>query len=558
MRTRDTGGGASSSWVLAIVGILGVFFGMVAWAMVSPTGGAPDDDYHLGSIWCPDPVEGGSCDVVVSNGEVTNVIVPETVYMSQHCWAFHPEQSAACSDALSDQNLVPSYRFDTGSYPPGFYQFHHTFVGTDVHRSIMVMRVANVILGLGALTLAGALALPRRRQDLLLATVVAWVPMGVYFVASNNPTSWAISGTLIYAAGLLCSVESERWRRWALLLVAASGAGMAMMSRPDAAFFIFVVTLATWLLIPLRRQRIPELVVSVAASLLGLIVLMSSNQASSLTGDGGWPVDENLSALRVFLMNLLSLPEYAASFWGLGMGPGWMDVPLYGWSTLTMVVLFGGLVFAGADYVSWRKGLAALVLFGALFGIPVVSMTLRHVQPLTYYQGRYMLPLLAVALFVWLRSSDRKPLVLAPGQFAMIAAVASIANALALRSTTYRFSTGVNSGNHLSAGSLTWWPWVVGPKVVWMGGALAMAIGITLLLLLVTRQRASVRDTLGSVEPEQPNSRGWNGYEGNHSGRRVRHAATPAHAGHIEAADAGVRQTDDLLPADDTDAGGNQ
>ena len=546
-------------WLVGTLGILGVFFGFVAWAMASPVAGSPDDDYHLGSIWCPNPVEGGSCEVVVDDGgEVTHVIVPETVYMSQHCWAFHSETSAACSDVLSDENLVPSYRFDTGAYPPGFYNFHHLFVGPDVHQSVVNMRVANIVLGLGGLIGVAALAVPRRRHDLLLATAAAWIPMGVYFVASNNPSSWAISGTLIYAAGLLCATDSTHWKRWMLLGLATLGAGMAMMSRPDAAFFIFVVTLTVWLLVPIRRSLLPEVIVSVAASLTGFAVLLSSSQVGNLTGDGSWPTDPNLSALRVFIMNLLSLPEYMASLWGLGMGPGWLDVPLYGWSTLMMIVVFGGVLFSGAKELSWRKGLSALVIFGALFGIPVVSMTIRHVQPVTYYQGRYMLPLLAVAILVWLSSRGNRPLITARAQVLMVVVIASVANALALRMTTYRFSTGVSPISNVSSGAQTWWPWAIGPRVVWMLGALAMTVGISILLPLVNRQYASHQAALGSVDPEQPTSTRWDSDEGNHLGGRVWNAPTPSDLGDFQAAHAGLRQADDLLPVDDLNVGGDQ
>ena len=45
--------------------------------------------------------------------------------------------------------------------------------------------------------------------------------------------------------------------------------------------------------------------------------------------------------------------------------------------------------------------------------------------------------------------------------------------------------------------------------------------------------------------------------EGNHPRRRLRHAALPDHPGHLEAAHAGLRQADDLLPAVDADDRGH-
>lgn len=462
-------------------GVLGVFVGLIAWAMVSPVAGSPDDDYHLGSIWCPNAVEGGSCEAIISDGVVTNVMVPETVYMSQHCWAFHPETSAACSDALLDTNFVPSYRFDDGSYPKGFYDFHHLFVGPDVHKSAVLMRVVNVVLGLGGLVLIGLLARPKSRQNLLVAATAAWVPMGVYFIASNNPSSWAISGSLIYGAGLITSTEAMGWRRWALLGVSTLGAVMAMTSRADSAFYVFVITLGVWFLVPLSRRVAVQLAASMILSVLALLNFVSTSQAGNLTSDGGWPIDPNMSFSGVFLRNILYLPEYVASFWGLGMGPGWLDVPLPGWSTLMMLVLFGGVVFVGARVMNLRKGLASGVLFGAMVGIPVVTMTMRHVQPLTYYQGRYMLPLLAVALFVWLSAKSSETLLASHTQLVLISIVASVANSAALFFTSLRFSVGIGGGKALSFRDVTWWPWSIGPMAVWFFGSLFMMLGLVAL-----------------------------------------------------------------------------
>ena len=48
---------------------------------------------------------------------------------------------------------------------------------------------------------------------------------------------------------------------------------------------------------------------------------------------------------------------------------------------------------------------------------------------------------------------------------------------------------------------------------------------------------------------------GWRDHEGHHPGRRLGHASAPDHAGHQQAAHAGLRQADGLLPAVDADDG---
>ena len=43
--------------ILGVIALLASVFALgVAWAVSSPVGASPDDDYHLGSIWCTPPL----------------------------------------------------------------------------------------------------------------------------------------------------------------------------------------------------------------------------------------------------------------------------------------------------------------------------------------------------------------------------------------------------------------------------------------------------------------------------------------------------------------------
>lgn len=59
---RSTTGAVSSRRPALTAGLLLLLMLLtgLGWAVGSPAGSSPDDDYHLGSIWCPRPVE-GSC-----------------------------------------------------------------------------------------------------------------------------------------------------------------------------------------------------------------------------------------------------------------------------------------------------------------------------------------------------------------------------------------------------------------------------------------------------------------------------------------------------------------
>ena len=51
MRTR-------TGWLIYLLAFWVV---LVGWAMASPMGSAPDDDYHLASIWCAEGVAADAC-----------------------------------------------------------------------------------------------------------------------------------------------------------------------------------------------------------------------------------------------------------------------------------------------------------------------------------------------------------------------------------------------------------------------------------------------------------------------------------------------------------------
>lgn len=486
--------------LLVIFGLLGVFLGFFSWAVSSPIGGSPDEDYHLGSIWCPRPVYDSGCEVVERDDGTLAFMVPETVSELVKCNAFKSEESSACIYELSDERYVETTRVDLGNYPLGYYQFQHLLVGRDVQQSVIWMRIANVIIGLGGLSLVALLSPPRLRRNLLVASLVSWVPMGVYFIASLNPTSWSISGILIYGAALLSASQDEVTgkRRFALLVLAVFGAALSIMSRPDSAFYVFVASLAMWILIPVTRRTVAELSLSVFVSLWGLLTFLSSGQAGLLTSDGGWPTDLTLSYPKLLLANVLSLPEYTVGFWGVGTTPGWSDVRLLGWSTFTMVFLAGGVFMVGAKQMWCRKALSSLVIAGALLGIPVVSMTMRHVARSYYYQPRYTLPLLAVFFLIWLMTDSKAKALFRRGlQLWAVVAITSVSNILALHQVVLRYSAG-HDGDPLdtffTAGAVEWWPVSASPTFVVLGGSAALMAGVFALFVALARSDRNLEE----------------------------------------------------------------
>src|SRR5690348_5934701 len=110
---------------LRIVGLVCVLLALGSWAMASPVGASPDEDYHLVSIWCSHGERPGLCEAPTAD----SALVPAR-FLQSNCFAFHPEVSAACTRQVADDVMVRSGRGNfAGVYPPVFYWVDGIFAG---------------------------------------------------------------------------------------------------------------------------------------------------------------------------------------------------------------------------------------------------------------------------------------------------------------------------------------------------------------------------------------------------------------------------------------------
>ena len=403
----------------------------LGWVFASSPGSAPDDDYHLVSTWCPRPIASSGCETTTIDGEV-HVMAPVTTSHAQ-CEAFSPDKSHACINDYSDSMMFPSYRYNDGAYPYGFYQFHHLFAGASVEASAWHMRVVNVLIALVLLGGVCALAPASMRQGLFLAITLAWIPMGAYFIASNNPSSWAITGVFSYGAGLFGALRSDGRRRWALLGIALVGALLCFGSRGDAASLGVLIAVG-------RRDRIVEIAGASVLSAIGVWLMAGGGQAGTIASSSA---TVSLSErLAVVTSNIRYLPEYFAGFAGLYSGPGWRDTPLPGACVVLGLMLLGVGVLIGGRAMTWRKAASVVVVLGAMAGIPILIATPPTFPNLGGYHSRYALPLLGVWLLLWLaigRGQQR----FSRTQLVLFVAATGVVNASALHTTIGRYTNGL-------------------------------------------------------------------------------------------------------------------
>ena len=150
----------------------------LGWAVSSPVESSPDDNYHLGSIWCPRPA-GESCQTSVVDGDPVVRVPIAVADESMRCYVLQSNKSAGCALGYNDSHMVWSKRFDNGAYPIGYYHFHHLLVGKDVQTSVLVMRGVNVLIAVTLLGTIGFCAPRQLRRPFIGAIVGLVVPWGL-------------------------------------------------------------------------------------------------------------------------------------------------------------------------------------------------------------------------------------------------------------------------------------------------------------------------------------------------------------------------------------------
>ena len=120
--------------VAVLVLVAAVIVASLAWVVASPVGASPDEDFHVGAMWCPPPIEDSGCQIGTKDGRKA-VIVPQTLAKENvTCYAYDHDNSARCTFAASDDLTAPTLRWDDGNYPWGYYQFAHLFVQHSTNR----------------------------------------------------------------------------------------------------------------------------------------------------------------------------------------------------------------------------------------------------------------------------------------------------------------------------------------------------------------------------------------------------------------------------------------
>lgn len=462
---------------------------LMAWALASPLGASPDDDFHLVSIWCGDGVRAGICEPGTSAGDR---LVPEALKDASSCYAHRPAVSAACQQDTFDLDPTPSVvtargNF-AGAYPPVYYAVMGVFVTPDILGSAVLMRILNALIFVGLVTALFALLPRARRPALIWGWLVTTIPLGLFLIASNNPSSWAITGVGTAWIALLGYLETEGRRSVALGAIFVTATVMAAGSRGDSALYAGLAILVV-LVLTFRRERqfaLRAILPIVMAVIAGVLFLSSRQTQSGLNGFGGsagsvgtvgtaGTVTAAADPLSAIVSNLLNIPSLWAGvlgYWGLG----WIDTGMPAVVTFGAIACFVAVVFAGLAVMWGRKAIVLVAVGLVLWLLPAWVLYRGGDSVGQEVQPRYLLPLIVMFAGLAVLGLGTRGIRLNLTQRVLIVGTLSFVQLIALYVNMRRYIQGDGGGGwNLDQDPQWWWSIVVSPMFVLIIGSAAFA-----------------------------------------------------------------------------------
>lgn len=425
---------------ITFIGLM-AFAGLMSWALVSPVGSSPDDDFHLTSIWCAQGERDYLCESITSE----SVSVPDSV-VNAPCFAYNRDITASCQADLSSE-LVQTERANTveHSYPPGFYWVMSWLVSYDVGLSVSLMRAMNVTIFLLLFGLVYGLIERRLRTPLVVAVAVTIFPLGAFVIASTNPSSWTLYAPvfMFLAARSLLQADASQRRRWLLLAVLLI-AGMSAAARSDSPLFVLFAALLAGVIDWNAARTKGAFAIALGISAIAVIAstLTGSQLTAASSGLDGAPDGANHLSFGLFLRNIADLPS--AMFGSLGTGGlGWLDTPMPSIVWAPQFLALGALAVTACAFSTHRNLFAPAISLVALAGVPF-AIAMASAAPIgAYVQPRYVFPLLALTVIAVLTSSHDR-VFLSRTQVGFTLATAVFANGTALAAVLVRYQLGTD------------------------------------------------------------------------------------------------------------------
>ena len=466
--------------IVLALGLLGV-----AWTLSSPVGSAPDDDFHLASIWCSSTAPADACNDQGGSFAVGQTFAFVPVEVGQMwCFAGFNRVSAGCMEQYEPGSATRLLAND-GAYPGLYYNVMGLTVTDQPVNSALTARLLSWTLCM-LLLAAGWWVLPRRhRSAYLMVLLVTAIPHGLFLWASTNPSGMVIAAVTAAWCAAVALLHAEDRRQLigpgALLVIATIAAAG---SRSDGGLYLFIAVVAACILLwRSGRQALATTAGVIAVAGVGLIAsIVVLTRRLEVVGVGALttPQIESPPAGSLWF-NALEVPFFITGSLGLS-GIGWdTTMPRVVW--VSTLIVFAALVFRGIGRIDLAKGLSMIGLLAGLLVLPTYFLWRAGTVVPFEIQPRYVMPLLPAFGFTalyWRRGRSLAGLTIV--QLSAVLTLLAIAHSVALHRNIRRYVTGIDvSSPNLDANREWWWDMPITPNVVWIAGSIAFA---TLAILL--------------------------------------------------------------------------
>ena len=484
------------SLVVPLAALLLLILSLGAWAVASPVGSSPDEDYHLGSIWCAQGERDGAC---LTDGET--FAIPQEVNKT-NCFALQETVSAGCQYAflVNGKEFVETPRGNfgehAGDYPPGFYATMSLFVGPDFERSVIIMRLVNVLIYAGLLTALYVVSSVRMRRAVVATACVTLVPLGMFIIPSVNPSSWSvISGATLFFGVFGFMTAKDRNRLVTFGAISAVSLVLAAQSRADSAVYAVIaigaatlvaLSVSTW-----TRWTAVRLILPVGLATIAALSFLSAGQ-NDAAGQGVYRGPTG------FLFVFLDIFRYWAG--SLGYSPlGWLDTDMPSIVWMGMIAAFCAVVFVAIGRIGWVRGV--MVALVALSGAAVPTFIEATANtPSGSVQSRYIYPLVILLAAVATLSTERRAFWLTAVQRWLVVVVVGVANSVALYVNLRRYVTGTDVSRLRLTPAEWWWSNVpLSSEVVCLIGSATFFAALVLASTALVKTRDEAEEIRAAV-----------------------------------------------------------
>jgi hypothetical protein len=374
-----------------------------------------------------------------------------------------------------------------GYYPNGFYLVMSFFVSPVLEYSVIAMRLLNCLIFATGLSALLGLSAPGRRTNYMIASFVGFVPLGMFTVASINPSSWAItSATLLWAAAVEFVRTTNQRHRYGLVALCAIAFLLGMSARADSAAYAGLAIALAWLVTTkFTRRTLAYGIVVVGVFAGAAFWAFSLGSAGSLFGSAPVRPEDIPSG---WWQRLQDLPGFYFDTFTRGLG--WLDTYMRSGTWALAGVGYFAAIFWGLRRVRWRKAvsLGLLVVLGA--AVPLFITTARHTLLAETLQQRYFLPLMIMVAMIALAEDNPDGPELNRAQAWLVIVALAIANGNALHTNLRRYITGLDGKwFNLNISMQWWWSWAPPPMVVFGVGAAAFMGAVAVAALTGLRER---------------------------------------------------------------------